>query len=441
MEKKLYRTKKDKVIGGVCSGLGEFFNIDPVWIRLIYIVSFFYLAAFPLLLYVILWIMLPENPEEPAAAVPVEGEEAKPAKKTGGIVISVIFAAALILAGVFFLFPHSLIAFKDVIQICISLFLIAAAVKLFYEVVTAKNYSFILVSMGFVLTTLGLFLFLNSVRVLGYGVLWTYTKFLFPTALIIGGFALIVNSLKERTETAKLVGASATAALLIFLAIYAVVKSKDDRTFTLFDRIACPFLGENWFSNIRGFGESDYSFTIPSGADHVIYDIRNRAGSLKIDSGEELGFHCSGTMPGYSTNYTARVFDLTFDNKASDTALTLSEALPATMDVELNAGEIKADLTEVNIGDLKVVVTAGNGVFEIGDSVRDLNVDLMAGSARIKLPSNLDVVIYSSTTFGDLRLPPEFAFRDGAYRYDGPGSQTLEAHVSVLAGDLRFMFE
>jgi phage shock protein C len=36
--KKIYRSKKNKMIAGVCGGLGEFFNIDPVLVRLAWVV-------------------------------------------------------------------------------------------------------------------------------------------------------------------------------------------------------------------------------------------------------------------------------------------------------------------------------------------------------------------------------------------------------------------
>ena len=40
--KRLYRSKEDKVIGGVCGGLAEYFNIDPVWVRLAAVLLVFF---------------------------------------------------------------------------------------------------------------------------------------------------------------------------------------------------------------------------------------------------------------------------------------------------------------------------------------------------------------------------------------------------------------
>lgn len=59
--KRLYRSRKDKVIAGVCGGLGEFFSIDPVWVRLIFIL-FFFIGGCALLVYLIMWLIVPLQP-------------------------------------------------------------------------------------------------------------------------------------------------------------------------------------------------------------------------------------------------------------------------------------------------------------------------------------------------------------------------------------------
>ncbi len=59
--KKLYRSRDDKVIAGVCGGLGEYFNIDPILIRIGFILLFLS-AGIGLLLYILLAIILPKEP-------------------------------------------------------------------------------------------------------------------------------------------------------------------------------------------------------------------------------------------------------------------------------------------------------------------------------------------------------------------------------------------
>lgn len=59
--KKLYRSKKDRMIGGVCGGLAQYFNMDPTVIRIIaVIILLFGTAGF--WAYLIMWIVVPEEP-------------------------------------------------------------------------------------------------------------------------------------------------------------------------------------------------------------------------------------------------------------------------------------------------------------------------------------------------------------------------------------------
>ena len=60
MTKTLYRTEKDKMIGGVCGGLGRYFDLDPTLIRLIFALIFFGYGA-GLMIYVLLWIIMPSE--------------------------------------------------------------------------------------------------------------------------------------------------------------------------------------------------------------------------------------------------------------------------------------------------------------------------------------------------------------------------------------------
>ena len=55
--KRLYRDPLNNIFGGVCSGLGAYFNMDPVWIRLIFVLLFFFNLA-GLIIYAVLWIVL-----------------------------------------------------------------------------------------------------------------------------------------------------------------------------------------------------------------------------------------------------------------------------------------------------------------------------------------------------------------------------------------------
>jgi phage shock protein C len=59
--KRLYRSTTDKKIGGVCGGLASYFDLDPLLIRLIFVVLAF-AGGGGVLIYLILWIIVPEQP-------------------------------------------------------------------------------------------------------------------------------------------------------------------------------------------------------------------------------------------------------------------------------------------------------------------------------------------------------------------------------------------
>ena len=61
MEKKLYRSRKDSVIGGVCGGLAEYFNLDKSLMRIIWAIAMF-AGGIGFLPYIIAWIVIPEEP-------------------------------------------------------------------------------------------------------------------------------------------------------------------------------------------------------------------------------------------------------------------------------------------------------------------------------------------------------------------------------------------
>jgi len=61
MNKKLYRSRKNRTIGGVAAGLAEYFDIDPTLVRIIFVVSLF-MGGSGVVAYILLWIIVPEEP-------------------------------------------------------------------------------------------------------------------------------------------------------------------------------------------------------------------------------------------------------------------------------------------------------------------------------------------------------------------------------------------
>jgi phage shock protein PspC (stress-responsive transcriptional regulator) len=61
--RRIYRSGKDRILGGVCGGLAEYFGVDPVLIRIVWVVGTLAVWGTGILLYILLWIIVPRNPK------------------------------------------------------------------------------------------------------------------------------------------------------------------------------------------------------------------------------------------------------------------------------------------------------------------------------------------------------------------------------------------
>ncbi len=63
-DKKLYKSKENRVIAGVLGGIGEYLEVDPVFLRVFYILLSVFSAIFPgIIAYVFMAFVMPNKPE------------------------------------------------------------------------------------------------------------------------------------------------------------------------------------------------------------------------------------------------------------------------------------------------------------------------------------------------------------------------------------------
>lgn len=60
--RKLFRSITDKQIAGICGGLGEYVNVDPTVMRILFVAGFFLTGSLVFWLYLVMWIVIPESP-------------------------------------------------------------------------------------------------------------------------------------------------------------------------------------------------------------------------------------------------------------------------------------------------------------------------------------------------------------------------------------------
>jgi phage shock protein C len=111
--KRLYKSRKNKVVDGVCGGIAEYFDVDPVLVRIIF-VMFFFLGGSALIAYIVGMIIMPRAPYEPAQepgtitekqekvsqSPPVKPAPASTSPGAGSLVIGIIL---IIFGGLFLL--------------------------------------------------------------------------------------------------------------------------------------------------------------------------------------------------------------------------------------------------------------------------------------------------------------------------------------------------
>jgi phage shock protein C len=60
--RKLYRSRGDRMLGGVCAGLGEYLKVDPTVVRIVAVLALFLTFATAALVYFAMWLIIPEEP-------------------------------------------------------------------------------------------------------------------------------------------------------------------------------------------------------------------------------------------------------------------------------------------------------------------------------------------------------------------------------------------
>jgi phage shock protein PspC (stress-responsive transcriptional regulator) len=122
MNRRLYRSRRDSILGGVAAGVADYFDMDPSIVRVVWAVLALVTGGIFLVLYIVMWIVVPEGPSaatvaraaEPGgelavteamgtAAPPSDWEAHEQRLRRGGSGGAVIFGVILIGLGAWFL--------------------------------------------------------------------------------------------------------------------------------------------------------------------------------------------------------------------------------------------------------------------------------------------------------------------------------------------------
>jgi len=122
MNARLYRSRTDRMIGGVCGGLGQYLGVDPVIVRLFFVLLALGGSGIGGLAYLLLWIIVPyedqgemttsdairSGADEMAERARTLGSDLRSAARTRNPQAGLIIGAALVILGVMFLLQNML---------------------------------------------------------------------------------------------------------------------------------------------------------------------------------------------------------------------------------------------------------------------------------------------------------------------------------------------
>ncbi|MDD2274312.1 MAG: PspC domain-containing protein [Candidatus Pacebacteria bacterium] len=124
--KKLHRSNADKIIWGVCGGLGEYFQIDSVIIRILFVLMLF-AGGTGFFLYIVLAIMMPSSLKENDII-----EERKEEKSKLKMFLGILLALVGLCIMLNIIFGFNIFSFVDW-RVILSLFLILIGLKIIFE--------------------------------------------------------------------------------------------------------------------------------------------------------------------------------------------------------------------------------------------------------------------------------------------------------------------
>ena len=77
-ERKLYRSRSNKIRCGVLGGLGDYFNVDPTVLRVAYVLLSVFVLGSPIILYIICALIIPQELEFPQQQTPYQQADYQP---------------------------------------------------------------------------------------------------------------------------------------------------------------------------------------------------------------------------------------------------------------------------------------------------------------------------------------------------------------------------
>jgi|GEM_PF-134542 len=490
-QRSLYRSRGDRMIAGVCGGIADYFGVDPTLVRLIAVLLLVVGNGVTFFVYIIMAIVVPEEPLDVMGAPPVPGSSrpsappipsaaplvpepgAAPMAAPEGASVAAPYAETaraseptpqppvtpstpwvppvpevkrgrrggigvgffLIVLGVAFLAAQFIpgIAWWNLWPLVI---VVAGIVQCFTPGAEGWNVYRFFDGLGTI--AVGVVLLGNMTGYIAWNFWWILLT-LWPVLLIAAGFGILGKGTHQ--EWLRVIGS--IAVLLAFA--YAGVVSYTGASGML-PRPA-------W---VVGTGGTPYSFTEPGGnVAEAKLDLKGGAGDIVIAEGTQLA-EVSGQSP-----FSAPEVSVVRSGNTADVTVSLGDTQQpvivapgisgARMDVKLSdvslwdialqtgASSVNADLSRVRVKDLQLKTGVSSAVVKLGDvpdGVQAASVTVKAGvsSVRILLPDGAEARVETNNGLSSVRVGGRFEKSGNQWETPGYSSASKVYDISIKSG-------
>lgn len=430
--KRLYRSN-NRILGGVCAGIAEYLDIDPIVVRIIAAVLLVAAAAAPVIVYLVLWAVVPARPDDytsyvdvtpesvrsanvagsqgampdtsnggfaasstwefvppqpPPAPAPDPAKSAAPSKRTGtrvvitcGIVLVCIGLAAI--AGRF-LGITDWWEFWPVLVIALGINLIVCSG-------TQDGVSAAKVFDGVLIAVIGAVLLVCSLSLVPWSV-WSAIIALWPLYLIALGIA--IAAFAKRSDKLR-----AAAAVLVVVAIALGVCNFQLNTGLFTSSVTVKHLNgvELSSGDAASIAIAHEQGAIELNAGGTSFSLAGHDGEEATLSGSSGGVN--GSMLDYDTSNGGLTINAGGIGLTGDYAcLVPSRVTWNSVSINGGASNLDVDLTQLSVGDLYVAAGASSVSVALGQPLdAGSNVEVEAGMSRVRIivPAGVEAIVYS----------------------------------------------
>jgi phage shock protein PspC (stress-responsive transcriptional regulator) len=419
------------MIGGVCGGVAEYFDIDPTMVRILTVVIVVAGIGFPVLLYCIAWAVMPKDPADNSGYIetkpqdpPSQDEPPKESRLKSHWSFAVLVGALLVGIGVIALLGNlvnmSFWRFWPVILIVFAL------IQLFTP--SSKGWSLHRAGGALVLLAVGFVLLALMLQVIGLGTFVLCLENLWPMLLIVVGLSII--------GTAKKISALNLASSLLFALTLLVgtwyyggidgtvsFRLPDGRTMSL--SVPASPMKPLFYSD--NHAENELARLDLGGLREGELVISGGAVSASLVAGEGNSIIVQGSLDSVSQA------EVNFSNIQHDQVridlkrLTAASPLPAThvqaaipagvtwnrVALDVGAADITADLKTLKVRSLDVQSGASTCSLSLGDPLfggSTLSINSGIAAIQVYVPTHAPVLIYATGVNAVTVDPEHFSY-------------------------------